>query len=49
MSDVKVMKDLIQCEETGDAGKMDLYLPDKKKCIALLFYFHGGGWKEGTE
>lgn len=49
MSDVKVMKDLIYREETGDAGKLDLYLPDKKKCISLLFYFHGGGLEGGDK
>lgn len=49
MDSVKVMKDLIYQEGIGDAGKLDLYLPDSEKCVALLLYFHGGGLEGGDK
>ena len=49
MNCVKVMKDLVYQENTGNAGKLDVYLPEGEKCDALLFFFHGGGLEEGDK
>lgn len=49
MDSVKVMKNLTYQENIGDAGNLDLYLPEGEKCIALLIYFHGGGLEEGDK
>lgn len=49
MNSVKVIKDLTYQEGIGDAGKLDLYLPDREKCVALLLYFHGGGLEGGDK
>ena len=49
MYSVKVIKDLTYQEGIGDAGKLDLYLPDIEKCVALLLYFHGGGLEGGDK
>lgn len=49
MNLVKVIKNLTYQENVGDAGKLDLYLPEGEKCIALLIFFHGGGLEEGNK
>ncbi|MCM1126488.1 MAG: alpha/beta hydrolase [Lachnospiraceae bacterium] len=49
MDSVKVMKDLVYRENEGNAGKLDVYLPEGEKCGILLFYFHGGGLEEGDK
>lgn len=49
MGAVNRMRDLIYQENTGEAGKLDLYLPEGETCIALLFFFHGGGLEEGRK
>ena len=49
MDSVKVVKNLTYQENVGDAGKLDLYLPEGEKCIALLVFFHGGGLEEGDK
>lgn len=49
MNSVKVIKNLVYREDTGDAGKLDLYFPEGEKCAVLLFYFHGGGLEAGDK
>ena len=49
MEAVKVVKDIVYEEKTGDFGKLDLYLPGGEKCTALLIYFHGGGLEGGDK
>ena len=49
MNVVKVMKDLVYQENIGDAGKLDVYLPEGEKCDALLIFFHGGGLEGGDK
>ena len=49
MNFVKVMKDLVYQENIGNAGKLDVYLPEGEKCDALLIFFHGGGLEEGDK
>lgn len=49
MDFVKVVKNIIYQDKINNAGKLDLYLPENKKCIALLIFFHGGGLEEGDK
>lgn len=49
MDSVKVIKNLTYQENTGNAGKLDLYLPKEERCAALLFFFHGGGLESGDK
>lgn len=49
MDTIKIIENLTYQENTGNAGKVDLYLPEGKKCIALLFFFHGGGLESGDK
>ena len=49
MDFVKAVKNIIYQDKINNAGKLDLYLPENKKCIALLIFFHGGGLEEGDK
>lgn len=49
MDSVRVMRNLTYQEKVGEAGKLDLYLPEGEKCIGLLIFFHGGGLEEGAK
>lgn len=49
MPTVKIIKNLTYQETIGNAGKLDLYLPEGEKSTALLFFFHGGGLEEGDK
>ncbi len=49
MDSVRVIKDIFYKEEIGDAGRLDLYLPEGESCGALLIYFHGGGLEGGDK
>lgn len=49
MESVKIISNLVYQEDTGDAGKLDLYLPEREECAALLFFFHGGGLEGGDK
>ena len=44
---MKVINNLSYSSKCDEAHKIDLYLPDGK-CRALLVYFHGGGFVEGS-
>ena len=44
---MKVTKDIYYSKMRDEAHKIDLYLPDGE-CRALLVYFHGGGFVEGS-
>lgn len=49
MNRVRIINDLVYQENTGDAGKLDFYLPETEKCRALLIFFHGGGLESGDK
>lgn len=51
MYKVNVMENLIYDEQIGEAGLLDLYLPEVPEGteIPLLIYFHGGGLEIGTK
>lgn len=44
---MKITKDIHYSHITDDMHKIDLHMPDGK-CRALLVYFHGGGFVEGS-
>ena len=44
---MKITKNLYYSKMRDEAHKIDLYLPDGE-CRALLVYFHGGGFVEGS-
>lgn len=43
------MHTIVYDETIGEAGKLDLYLPDDTKNCPLLIYFHDGGIEEGDK
>lgn len=51
MYEVKLIENLVYEEKLGDAGLLDLYLPEVPEGtrIPLLIYFHGGGLESGTK
>ena len=49
MSDVKIIENIIYKEETREAGKLDIYLPENSKGAPMLLYFHGGGLESGDK
>lgn len=49
MGCVRIIKDIIYKEGIGDAGRLDLYVPEGESCTALLIYFHGGGLEGGDK
>ncbi len=51
MYEVKVIENLVYDGQIGDAGLLDLYLPEVPQGteIPLLIYFHGGGLEMGTK
>ena len=44
---MKITKNLYYSKMRDEAHKIDLYLPEGE-CRALLVYFHGGGFVEGS-
>jgi len=49
MNDVKVIENITYNEAIGEAGKLDIYLPEGSKNAPLLIYFHGGGLEAGDK
>lgn len=51
MYEVKLVENLVYCEELGNAGMYDLYLPQVPEGteLPLLIYFHGGGLEMGDK
>jgi acetyl esterase/lipase len=55
LSSVQVIKDIVYrdlCEGEDpalDKNKLDLYLPKGKKDVPVLFFVHGGAWRQGDK
>lgn len=49
MSNVTIIENLTYDEAIGNAGKLDIYLPENSKGAPLLIYFHGGGLEAGDK
>ncbi len=46
---VRIVENLIYQDGAGEAGRLDLYLPQGRDCKALFVYFHGGGLESGDK
>ncbi len=49
MNGVRVIENLVYQENMGNAGMLDLYLPEGAGCRDFLIYFHGGGIEGGDK
>lgn len=46
---MKVVDNIVYNENMGNAGMLDLYLPEAEQCDGLVIYFHGGGLETGDK
>ena len=49
MGMVQIVENLIYQDGAGEAGRLDLYLPQGRDCKALFVFFHGGGLESGDK
>ena len=49
MSEIRIIEDIVYQENMGEAGLLDLYLPEGNASGTLLIYFHGGGLEGGDK
>lgn len=49
MANVRIIENIAYDVAIGEAGKLDIYLPEESAGAPLLIYFHGGGLESGDK